>query len=88
MASENKFEFESLQDTQSIKTFLEAITEGMSTGKIMFSSTEESIEMVPKGLLHFAIKARKKNNENKITMKIAWKDKQIVSAGKTLSIGK
>jgi amphi-Trp domain-containing protein len=88
MAAEKKFIFESLQDIKSISSFLEAVTEGMQTGKILLSSSDECIEMHPNGLLHLSIKAKKKGSNNKISIKIEWKDTLPQEKNSVLSVSK
>ncbi|MDR1685304.1 MAG: amphi-Trp domain-containing protein [Desulfovibrio sp.] len=88
MAAEKKFIFESLQDIKSISSFLEAIVEGMQTGKILLSSSDECIEMHPNGLLHLSIKAKKKGGNNKIGIKVEWKETQNQEQNTVLSVGK
>ncbi|MDR2055341.1 MAG: amphi-Trp domain-containing protein [Desulfovibrio sp.] len=88
MAAEKKFIFESLQDIKSICSFLDAITNGMKTGKVMLSSADECIEMHPSGLLHMSIKAKKKGGNNKIGFKIQWKESSSQEQNITLSVGK
>ena len=88
MGSEKKFVFESLQDIKSICTFLDAITDGMKTGKILLASNDELIEMHPSGLLHMSLKAKKKGNNNKVSLKIEWKESSPHEHSTILSVGK
>jgi amphi-Trp domain-containing protein len=88
MAAEKKFVFESLQDVKSICSFLDAITDGMTTGKIILSSSDEHIEMHPQGLLQLSIKAKKKGNINKIGLKVQWKDSTQKTQTNVLSVGR
>ncbi|WP_320174477.1 amphi-Trp domain-containing protein [Maridesulfovibrio sp.] len=74
MASEKKFIFESLQDTETIRTFLLSLVEGFESGTIKLSTNGDEIELHPEGLLNFTVKAKRKENGNKINIKIAWKD--------------
>ncbi len=74
MSIEKKFIFDSLQDSESIRQFLAALVEGFDTGKINLSTNGDEIELHPKGLLNFSVKAKRKSGTNKITIKIAWKD--------------
>ena len=87
MSTEKKFSFESLQDSTSIRKFLEALTQGIEKGTIHLSSNEGSIDMIPNGLLNFSVKAKKKGHENKIALKIVWNDKKIRTDGITISTG-
>jgi amphi-Trp domain-containing protein len=74
MADRASFTFESFQDAQTIRAFLENLTEGIASGRISLTSGEERIELSPGGLLYFQVKARKKKDEGRISLKIAWKD--------------
>ncbi|MFP4167764.1 MAG: amphi-Trp domain-containing protein [Desulfonatronovibrionaceae bacterium] len=74
MSKENKFSHESIQDSQSIKQFLEALEEGLEKGTMHLSNQTESIDLFPQGLLKFSIKAKRKDETNKISLKIEWKD--------------
>lgn len=72
--SSNQFEHESLQDNASISAYLQALMQGFENGKIMFSSGNDEIELHPNNLLQFSVKARKKGEKNKISIKVSWKD--------------
>ncbi|OBQ46526.1 amphi-Trp domain-containing protein [Halodesulfovibrio spirochaetisodalis] len=72
--AEHKFSFESLQDTSSIVELLESITQGFKDGSIALASQQDSITLTPKGLLSFAIKAKQKNGESRLVLRIRWKD--------------
>ena len=87
MSTEKKFSFDSLQDAEGIGTFLEALIEGMRKGHILLSSADDKVEMYPKNLLRFSLKARRKGINNKISLKIEWKDRQEDAAIKTLYVG-
>ncbi|WP_207264627.1 amphi-Trp domain-containing protein [Desulfovibrio sp. Huiquan2017] len=72
--AEEKFVFDSLQDCGSIKDFLESLIEGFEKRSINLSTNGNEIHLEPEGLLNFTIKARKKGTENKISIKVSWKD--------------
>jgi amphi-Trp domain-containing protein len=72
---EEKFVFDSLQDSETIREFIETLREGFEKGRIALSSGSEEILLTPKGLLNFSVKAKKKHGESKINIKIAWKDR-------------
>ncbi|WP_319778521.1 amphi-Trp domain-containing protein [Maridesulfovibrio sp.] len=74
MASEKKFVFESLQDAESIRTFLQSLVDGFESGTINLSTNGDEIELHPEGLLNFTVKAKRKESGNKINIKIGWKD--------------
>ena len=72
--AEDKFIFDSLQDSETIKEFLQALTEGFEKGSINLSTNGDEIHLSPKGLLNFTVKARKKGTDNKLSIKVSWKD--------------
>ena len=74
MTSEKKFVFESLQDRETIRTFLQSLVEGFDSGNIKLSTNGDEIELHPEGLLNFTVKAKRKESGNKINIKIGWKD--------------
>ncbi|MBF0225618.1 MAG: amphi-Trp domain-containing protein [Desulfobacterales bacterium] len=82
-----EFEFDSYQDTESIQKYLESLVEGFENHRIMLSSDKKEITLYPEDLLQFSIKAKKKDGENKLNIKISWKDKGKSKSKKTISIG-
>ena len=72
--SEEKFVFDSLQDSKTIKDFLTSLTEGFDKGSITLSTNGDEIELNPEGLLNFMVKAKKKGAENKLSIKVEWKE--------------
>jgi amphi-Trp domain-containing protein len=72
--SDDKFSFESIQDSSSIVDLLESITQGFRDGSIVLSSEKKYINLTPDGLLHFSIKARQKTDESKLELRIRWKN--------------
>ncbi len=78
--SQKSFNFESFQDADSIQDFLESLMEGMAAGRITLSSGDETIELAPAELLHFQVKAGKKRDESRISLRISWKDSGAAGA--------
>lgn len=72
--AEEKFVFDSLQDSETIRDFLTSITDGFDRGSITLSTNGDKIELTPHGLLNFMVKAKKKGGTNKLSIKVAWKD--------------
>jgi len=72
--ADEKFVFDSLQDSETIKAFLASLTDGFEKGTITLSTNGEAIELKPDGLLNFVVKARKKGAENRLSIKVEWKD--------------
>lgn len=85
MPDQKSFEFESLQDAQSIRTFLENLMEGISRQKIVLSTEREEMELFPKNPMRFTVKAKQKKGEGRISIKISWKDSESFS-GSSISL--
>lgn len=86
--SEEKFVFDSLQDSETIKDFLGSLTDGFEKGCITLSTNGDEIELNPQGLLNFMVKAKKKGSTNKLSIKVAWKDsrKDTKDSGSPLKV--
>jgi len=87
MAKDEQFEYESLQDNKSIGKYLQALIEGFENNKITFSSESNTVVLLPGRMLQFAVKVRKKNNKNKLSIKISWKDLKKKETGEKIFIG-
>ena len=71
-SSKSEFRHESIQDNESIKGILTAITEGIQKKEITFSDDEDSIIMQPKGMLNLKVTASRDGNDNRISIRIKW----------------
>lgn len=71
---DKRFRHESVQDTDTIKEYLQALVDGMSNRKLVFQSGDERVELTPVGLLEFALKARAKGEDRRVTFTITWKE--------------
>ncbi|OQX24379.1 MAG: hypothetical protein BWK80_21145 [Desulfobacteraceae bacterium IS3] len=87
MAKDEQFEYESLQDNESIGKYLQALIDGFEKNKITFSSENNTVVVHPSSLLQFAVTVRKKDNKNKLSIKISWKDSKRKEAGEKIFIG-
>jgi amphi-Trp domain-containing protein len=87
-AGNDDFKYESLQDRQSIAKYLDALKEGFSSGKIALGSREKQIVFEPSGLLKLEVKARRKNEKVKISLKCSWNEENQIreSRAETLVI--
>jgi len=86
--AEQKFFFESFQDSETIKFYLESLIKGIAKKKIVLSTEGEDITLHPNGLLKLTVKARKKADKNRLSIKMAWTDERtkIVDRDKTIKI--
>ncbi|HDS16904.1 MAG TPA: amphi-Trp domain-containing protein [Proteobacteria bacterium] len=69
-----KFSHVSLQDTNSIKLYLESLIEALDKKKITLLSGDEKIVMAMGELCRISFQAKKKGLENKLTIKLSWTD--------------
>ena len=69
-----EFGHESLQDTESIGKYLEALAEGFRTGNLEFTSGKKSMRLRPNGLLEMSLKAKKKSGEARLRIEVAWRE--------------
>ena len=81
MADQDRFFHESMQDTFSIKAFLQALQDGLDNGRIVLSAHDEQMVLTPAALLHFSIKAKKKGGSSKVQIKIMWEDQEERQSG-------
>jgi len=80
MTHDGKFEFDSVQDEKSIQAFLAALTEGFGKGRVVLRSDTEEITLTPGAMVNFGVKAKRKDGESKMTIKISWKDAKTAIA--------
>ncbi|MBU4525869.1 MAG: amphi-Trp domain-containing protein [Desulfomicrobium sp.] len=76
MSQDGKFEFESVQDCLTIQKYLEALQEGFLQGRIVLNSDGSEICLNPGGFMKFEVSVKKKGAENKLVIKVSWKDKR------------
>lgn len=88
MSENKKFEFESYQDPASIREQLSSILDGMEKGRILLATEGQEILLTPGPLLKVSIKAKRKDGENRMTLRITWKDarREETPAGKSILI--
>lgn len=88
MAQNDEFEYESIQDHQTIKDLVHGILDGFEKGRIVLASNGDEISMRPSGMLKLSVKARKKGETGKLNLKISWKEakKVIVSTDDRIKV--
>ena len=74
MSSSDSFNYESIQDTETIRDFISSLLEGLHNQKVVLSSNGDKIELHPSDMLKFSVKAKHKGQTGKITLKISWKE--------------
>lgn len=71
--SEEKFDYDAVQDSSAVRGLLLALIEGLEKGTMVLKSGDDTLELSPGRLVKFTLKARKKSNSSKVTVKIVWK---------------
>jgi amphi-Trp domain-containing protein len=79
MSQDEKFEFESVQDCQTIRKYLQALQEGFEAGRIVLNAEGSEMCLTPGGYMRFVVAVKKKGNENKLSIKVSWKDRDSKS---------
>lgn len=69
-----QFHHHSLQDADSITELLNALTTGLSNGKLQLSDEESGIQLRPRGLLEVQLDATEEAGVNALTLKLRWSD--------------
>ena len=69
-----EFQHDSLQDATSIVTYLEALAQGFSSGRLEFSSGKKAILLRPTGLLELSVKAKKKGGNARLVLDGSWRE--------------
>lgn len=85
-STKNVFRHESLEDTKSITKLLKAVTEGLESGKLVFSDDESEITLQPDGLLHLKLSASKEEGRNKFSVRVSWQDPSDVESKRSLKV--
>lgn len=88
MGYDQKFVFESMQDAESIRAYLEAVMDGLRKGRLLVSAGQEEFVLQPAELLTFAVKARKRGGSGRLSLTISWRcpEDDAPRAGETLKI--
>jgi amphi-Trp domain-containing protein len=68
----HEFKHESLQDSQSIASYLRALIEGFDAGQLTFSDEEESVTLKPRGLISFSLKAARRRDRANVSVAFSW----------------
>lgn len=87
MADYGSFEYSSYQDLNTIQKFLESLNQGFAKERIVLSSGDDTIELEPKNLLKFGVRAKKKEDKTTLSIKISWKEGKIKGTKTNLEIG-
>ena len=74
MSADESFTHESLEDMQSIARYLQAVLDGLQRGKIELEQNDTRVELKPHGLISFRVKAKRKGERSKLSIKLSWRE--------------
>jgi len=78
MASEDReFEYESLQDRESIVQYLAAIAEGLEKGRLLLATNGEELALDTPALLRFDVQAKQKRDRAQLALRLSWKNQNV-----------
>lgn len=86
MKHNSRFRHESMQTTDSIKTLLKALTNGIAKGKLVLEDEDGNMVMEPDGLLNFKVSAQQEDDLSRINIRISWHGDQKLPKKKELKI--
>jgi amphi-Trp domain-containing protein len=68
------FKYESVQDMETIVSYLEALAEGFRSGELLFASQDKEMIYRPTGLVGLTVESKKKGARRKLSIKLGWKE--------------
>jgi amphi-Trp domain-containing protein len=74
--SPTEFDYDSLQDPESIGTYLDALSKGFNSGRLLFCAGKHEMLLHPQGLLKFAVSAKRKDGQVKLNLDVSWKERK------------
>jgi len=86
MKQNSKFTHESLQDTDSIKSLLKAISHGIGKGKVQLEDEDGVLTMHPEGLLRLKISGSQDDEKNRLNIRITWETENEIPEKKPIKV--
>ena len=74
MEKESRFKYESVQDAETLRRYLEALTAGFGAGEIRFTSRDGEVAMHPRGMIGFLVEAKSTGGRMKLHLKFSWRE--------------
>lgn len=81
MDKESRFKYESVQDAETLKRYMEAMTAGFAAGELRFSSREGEVCLHPGGVIGFVVEAKSMGGRMKLNLKFSWRENDGESEG-------
>uniref|UniRef100_I2PYS3 Amphi-Trp domain-containing protein n=1 Tax=Desulfovibrio sp. U5L TaxID=596152 RepID=I2PYS3_9BACT len=81
MEKESRFKYESVQDAETLRRYLETVTAGFAAGELRFASREGEVTLHPEGMLGFLIEAKSMGGRMKLHLKFSWREDGAAKEG-------
>lgn len=82
----DEFKHESLQDAESITSYLRAVIEGLEAGVIELSDDGGTLSLRPSGLLGLQVSAKRKGSRTKLQLELSWTEDKARTRAESLRI--
>jgi|GEM_PF-816720 len=82
----SEFDHDSLQDSESIGQYLDALAKGFDAGQLLFCAGKTEMLLRPQGLLKFTVNAKRKDGQVKLSLDVSWKERKRPRAEEKLVI--
>ena len=86
LQDKDSFRHESLQDMDTIRDILEALTKGLGKGKLTFADDNGEIVLRPSGLLNLKVTAGRDDSRNRVDIRITWQTEKKSKQKKALTV--
>lgn len=70
------FKYDGLQESAVIAEYLEAVRDGFARGAVKLTQGEQTLELIPKGLIAVTIEGKQKGEDRKLKMTFRWKERE------------
>lgn len=71
---DDRFNHESLQDSESLAKYMKAFAEALEKGEVVFGNSDQKLVFTLDGMIRMDVKAQKRNGKNSINFKFSWQD--------------
>jgi amphi-Trp domain-containing protein len=82
----DRFKHESLQDTETIVQYLNALKEGLQGGTLALTSDDHRLLLKPQGLINLDVEAKRKGDEVKLVIKLRWNEESRSAGGRSSAL--
>ncbi len=88
MKQHTRFRHESLQDNDSIRDFLKAISSAFAKGELLLEDEDGRLQMTPEGLLRLKVTASQEDDRNRLDIRVTWQNETDIPVKKKIKVNK